>query len=94
MEIWGWRYLHDGCPEVHSLRPNLTVPELGECASCGFGDGRLSAALGHADLRADELAHCGAEAQTETGGHAGQSVTIVTSPLQLLEGVERRGGRR
>lgn len=65
-------HLHDRGPEMHSLRSNLAVPELGEATSLRFGGGggALKSSLGEACLlQAEVLAHSGAEAQAEAGGH-------------------------
>ena len=76
-------YLHDGCPEVHSLRSDRAVPELLEPANLlrgsldivgVLGDALVCATLGEAHVGVDLAGrHLGAERpDTEAGGHIGR----------------------
>jgi hypothetical protein len=76
-------YLHDGSPEVHSLRANRAVPELLEPANLlrgsldvvgVLGDALVCATLGEAHVGVDLAGgHLGAERpDTEACGHVGR----------------------
>jgi hypothetical protein len=90
-------YLHDGCPEVHSLGSNRAVPDLSELANLlsgsldvvgVLGDALVCATLGEAHVGVDLAGgHLGAERpDTEAGGHVGR---FVVSGVE--RGVVRRG---
>lgn len=78
-------YLHDGCPEVHSLGSDRAVPELLEPANLlrgsldvvgVLGDALVGATLSEAHVGVDLTGgHLGAERpDTEAGGHVGRFV--------------------
>lgn len=76
-------YLHDRCPEMHSLGSNRAVPDLSELALGRSLDvvGVLGGALVGAALRKAHVGvdlaggHLGAERpDTEAGGHCGRGV--------------------
>lgn len=74
-------YLHDGSPEMHSLRPHRTVEESGECALAFRGAGcccALISSLGEAHLVLEVLAEGLAEAEAEAGGHVGRCSLLLS----------------